>query len=298
VEGFLPKLLDWVPDVWGPKFGVNGAAVTTTRAGPNEIGFKAPAHLALVMFTPQPRREVALNSDRRTVFSAPVGALEIVPADAEFFAFWQVAKQNLLMTFDPSRLAGIAGAEFDREDFEFRPPALGAIDKKAMVLANLIREEFQYGQALNALCVESLMTLFAMHLLRTHSSFSDRSRGPMRGGLSAKTLRSVTEFIAANLSEDLSIGRLADLAGLSPSHFLRAFRQTLGQAPHQYVLAQRLALVERLATTTDAPLMAVAGAAGFSNPSHMTAALKRARGLTPTELRREEKRLWVRGEMH
>jgi AraC family transcriptional regulator len=106
------------------------------------------------------------------------------------------------------------------------------------------------------------MTLFATHLLRTHSSFSDRSRGPMRGGLSAKTVHPVTEFIAENLSKDLSIGRLAEVAGLSPSHFLRALRQTLGQPPHQYVLAQGLALVKRLAKTTDMPLMVVAAAAG------------------------------------
>jgi len=77
------------------------------------------------------------------------------------------------------------------------------------------------------------MTLFATHLLRTHSSFSDRSRGLMRGGLSAKTVHPVTEFIAENLSKDLSIGRLAEVAGLSPSHFLRALRQTSGQPPHR-----------------------------------------------------------------
>lgn len=242
--------------------------------------------MALVMFAPQPNREVALNSDRRTITLAPVGAIEVVPAGAELFARWPVAKENLLLAFDPWRLRQLAGGEFQNEDFEFRPPKPGFVDQRALSLAKLIREEFQRGEAANALCFDALITLFGSHLLRTYSSFHDRPQRLFSGGLSPKAWRGVSDYIHANLSESLSISRLAQVAGCSPSHFLRVFRQTSGQPPHQYVVAQRLALVERLATTTDMPVAAVAQAAGFSSNSHMTATMRRLRGIAPTDLRR------------
>ncbi|MBO4225845.1 AraC family transcriptional regulator [Bradyrhizobium neotropicale] len=292
----MPALLACVPDAWGPKFGTESGAVTRTWTGPNEIAFKAPAHMALVMFTPQPNREIALNSSRRTVTLAPVGTIEVVPAEADLFARWRVAKENLLVAHDQHRLAQLAGAEFQNEDFEFRPPRPGFVDQQALQLANLIRAEFQRGEAANDLCFDALITLFGTHLLRSYSSFSDRPRPLLSGGLSPRAWRAVTDYIHANLSESLSVGRLAELAGLSPSHFLRAFRQTSGQAPHQYVVAQRLALVEQLTKTTDIPFAAVAKAAGFSSNSHMTATMKRTRGVTPNNLRREQRRLDIAPE--
>jgi AraC family transcriptional regulator len=290
VEAYLAKLLDFLPDTGDTIFEWFGTAARITQTGPNEISFRAPVHMALVMFTPQPTREIALNSGRKTIGSAPVGALEIVPAGAELFARWGVAKQNLLVAFDDRQLTELALLEFDKEEVEFRPPPLGAADKKAFTLATQIREEFERGLALNALCLDSLIMLLAAHLLRNHSSCADQLTHTVLGGLPARALRSVTEYIEENISQDLSIGRLAEVVGISPSHFLRAFRQTSGQAPHQYVLGRRLALVERLATASDMPLASVAKAAGFSNPSHMTATLKRLRGVTPTELRREKQK--------
>jgi AraC family transcriptional regulator len=287
----LPNLLQGIPDIWGPKLSTDSGAVTRTRTGPNEIAFKAPAHMALVMFTPQSNREIALNSDRKTVALAPAGAIEVVPADAELFARWSVDKENLLVAFDQQRMARLAGAEFQNENFAFRPPRLGFVDPKALLLANLIRGELQRGKEANELCVDALITLFGTHLLRTYSSFSDRPNRPAGGGgLSPQAWRMVTEYIHANLSQSLSVAQLAEVAGLSPSHFLRAFRQTSGQAPHQYVLTQRLVLVEQLVKTTDMPLAAIALAAGFSSNSHMTATMKRIRGGTPMHLRHEMKR--------
>ncbi|WP_374545992.1 helix-turn-helix domain-containing protein [Rhodoblastus sp.] len=284
----MPTSLDCVPDAWGPKFAAEGGAATRTQTGPNEIAFKAPAHMALVMLTPQPEREVALDSDRKTVALAPVGTIEVVPADAELFARWRVTKENMLVAFTREELARLAGAEFQNEHVLFRPPSPGLVDPKALTLANLIREEFQRGKALDDLCVSSLITVFGIHLLRTYSSLGDLPNRPISGGLSPKAWRRVTDYIHANLGQNLSIERLADVAGLSPSHFLRAFRQSAGQAPHSYVIARRLDLVERLVATTDSSLGSIARTAGFSNNSHMTATMKRLKGIAPSNLRRDQ----------
>lgn len=279
------RLLQSVPDPWGPKLAVKSGAVTRTRTGPNEIKFIAPAHMALVMFTPQPDREVALNSDRKSSFLAPAGTLEIVPANAELFARWRTQKENLLVALAPDTLSRLAEQEFQSGDFELQPAKVGVIDEKAHMLADMIRDEFRKKEQINEIYLDSLITVFSTHLLRNYSSFRDMPHPHFRGGMSAHSWKQVNEYIHAHLSEKLSLEELARVADLSPSHFLRAFRETAGQPPHQYVLAARLALAERLVSTTDAPLATIAAKAGFSSHSHMTAAMRRNLSITPRDLR-------------
>ena len=57
-------------------------------------------------------------------------------------------------------------------------------------------------------------------------------------------IRKVLEFIQLNLSEDLSLQRLADIAHYSPFHFQRVFKDSVGESPKQYVIRLRL---ERIA---------------------------------------------------
>lgn len=282
----MESLLQAIPDSWGRKVRIDGRAVTRTRTGPNEISLTPPAHLALVMLTPQPKRETSLGSDRRRIGLAPVGALEIVPAGAELFARWRTAKENMLFMLDDRRLADLAGAELDAVDFELQPSKMATVDKRALMLAQLAREEFERGAEANLLALDSLMVLLSLHILRTYSSRVAR-REPFVGGLTPRALRAVLDHVEDNLSGDLSIAGLAGVAGLSPGHFLRAFRASVGQAPHQYVLGQRLLCAERLTATSALPLNAVAAAAGFCSNSHMTATMKRLRGRTPKDLRRE-----------
>lgn len=287
LSGSPSRLLSSIPDEWGPKFETSSGAVTRTQTGPNSINFKASSHMALVMLTPQPSREVSLNSDRISRFLAPVGTLEIIPSNAEVFARWKKAKENLLLALAPEQLSRLAGLEFETEDLEVQSLAPGHVDEKALLLAHLIREEFHRSGPLDDLYMDSLITVFSTYLLRNFSSLQDRPVPLSRGGLSPKAWRDVQDYIRANIGEQLSVERLALVAGLSPSHFLRAFRQTVGQAPHQYVRATRLELAEQLVMTTDMPLERIARLTGFASHSHMTAAMRRHKFTTPSALRRD-----------
>jgi AraC family transcriptional regulator len=283
----MPQLLSFVPDAWGPKVRTEGGAAMRIRTGPNEIGCQTPAHLVLIRFAPQTRREIVLNGTRRTVLRAPAGSIEIIPAFSDFFARWVTPKDCLLLALDHAPLAQLAGIELGTEDFELHSPPPGAIDERASFIASMIKDELGQGSYMNAACFNALITVLKIHLLRRYSSLVPDGPSPERGGLSPHSWRKVTEYIQANLAADLSVPHLAQLLGLSPSHFLRCFRQTCGRAPHQYIVEQRLALVEHLARTTHTPLAKIAEMAGFSSASHMTSMMRRMRNATPGALRRE-----------
>jgi AraC family transcriptional regulator len=100
--------------------------------------------------------------------------------------------------------------------------------------------------------------------------------------------RRLTDVIAQQLGSKLSLSRLAQEVGLSPHHFARLFKATYGTTPHQYVQTLRIdAAAETLRRDHAIPIAQVALACGFASQSHMTELMRRRRGFTPSELRRD-----------
>lgn len=74
----------------------------------------------------------------------------------------------------------------------------------------------------------------------------------------------VDEYIRANLAGRISLPDLAAVAGVSPSHFARAFRQKTGQPPYQYITIERLRLVAELARDRSLAIGEIAARTGFA----------------------------------
>jgi AraC family transcriptional regulator len=127
------------------------------------------------------------------------------------------------------------------------------------------------------------------HLLVRHAGTDRPSREPTRGGLSPAARRRTLEFIAARLDARLTVDTLACEVGLSPAHFARAFKETMGRAPHQYLLSQRLEQARRLLELPGAQLAEVAQRTGFADQAHFTRLFKRAYGVPPGALMRRHR---------
>lgn len=112
---------------------------------------------------------------------------------------------------------------------------------------------------------------------------------PARGGLSPAAKRRALELIDAQLDARLSVETLAREVGLSVAHFARAFKETLGRAPHQFLLSLRLERARRMLEMPGAQLSQIALAAGFADQSHLTRLFKRQYGVTPGALQRAER---------
>ena len=90
----------------------------------------------------------------------------------------------------------------------------------------------------------------------------------IRGGLPPRALRRVREYIEDHLEETISIEALAGIVGLSMYHFARAFKQSEGLTPHDYLVRCRVRRAQDLLASTDLPLSEIALASGFSDQSH------------------------------
>jgi transcriptional regulator GlxA family with amidase domain len=117
--------------------------------------------------------------------------------------------------------------------------------------------------------------------------FSDAgdARIPVRGGLPPRAFRRLHEFILAHLDENLSNSVLAEFAGLSAFYFARAFKQSAGVSPHQYVVRCRVEHVKHLLVQTELPLAEIAAIAGFGDQSHCSRWFRELVGVTPSRFR-------------
>jgi AraC-like DNA-binding protein len=90
----------------------------------------------------------------------------------------------------------------------------------------------------------------------------------------------VRDYMEAHLSDEVELADLAQLAGLSRSHFIRAFQRATGQTPHVYLMDRRFRAASRLLERGDAPAE-VAAACGFFDQSHLNRVFKARMGVTP-----------------
>lgn len=159
---------------------------------------------------------------------------------------------------------------------------------KDIVLANLARAlipALEKPEEANALFVDQMTTAIGTYLVQRYGGrpmkASDRSRRLSRSHEDlAKSL------LLEKLDGNVSISEVAQVCNLSRGYFIRAFRETTGMTPYQWVLRERIDRARILLRSSDTPLAEVAIACGFADQSHFTRVFASIVGTTPGNWRR------------
>ena len=109
-----------------------------------------------------------------------------------------------------------------------------------------------------------------------------RESPAFRGGLTARQLNYVRDYITAKLREDISLSELAALVNLSKFHFIRAFKKTTGIAPYQFVISSRVERAKELLAGPNSSMAALARSVGFHSVLQLDRAFRRLSGTTPS----------------
>ena len=112
-----------------------------------------------------------------------------------------------------------------------------------------------------------------------------RLRPQSRGGLPPRVLQRVRDYAETHLEDSISLQDLASTAGLSTSHFIRAFKQSAGMTPHRYLLQRRVRRALGLLAETTLALSQIAMASGFADQSHFCRQFRKLVGATPRRYR-------------
>jgi AraC family transcriptional regulator len=106
------------------------------------------------------------------------------------------------------------------------------------------------------------------------------------GGLAPWQANRALEYIEANLGSKITTREIAGQVALSKHHFSRAFKQSFGCAPMNYIAMQRVERAKLMMTSTRERLAAIALACGFADQSHLCRRFRSAVGISPSLWRR------------
>lgn len=164
-------------------------------------------------------------------------------------------------------------------------PRFAIRDPQIIALLMAIEAEIKGGCPGGDLFDESLSAALAAYLVKRYSGRAYNPR-PKRPPFLGKRLQRVLDYIAANVSHDLSLDVLAGVANMSPHYFCRMFKVSTGLTPHQYVLAERINRAKQILAEDEATIAEVALRFGFASQSHFTSVFHRHTGTTPRRYQR------------
>lgn len=108
-------------------------------------------------------------------------------------------------------------------------------------------------------------------------------------GKKYRALRRITEFINENFCEPITLDIIANETDLSRYYVSHLFKELMNTTFVGYLNELRLSRAAMLLTTTDIPVIEIAGMSGFNNISNFNRAFKMYYNTTPSKYRRNEK---------
>jgi transcriptional regulator GlxA family with amidase domain len=141
------------------------------------------------------------------------------------------------------------------------------------------------GDEHSTLFIDHIGLAFHAHITRF---YGDHGAMPeiTTGRLSTWQLRRAINYMADHLDGDPTVAQLARECGLSAGYFARAFRETTGSTPHQWLMRRRVTRARELLLSSRLGLAEIGIVCGFVDQSHFTRVFARIEGHSPGRWRR------------
>ena len=193
------------------------------------------------------------------------------PFDMMRFNISQSSIDDLALDRGLKRVRGLLGAENGLHD-----PVMHGL---AISLAGTMESPSES----DALFTEFVALAFHAHVIHAYGGAPNVTPA---GGLAPWQLRRACELMDAEMTGNPTIRMLAAECHLSSSHFSRAFRETTGLAPHQWLTKKRVERAREMLLETDSDLVEIALACGFVDQSHFARVFTRTEHDSPGRWRR------------
>lgn len=130
-------------------------------------------------------------------------------------------------------------------------------------------------------CIGDMYHLF--HLLihnSNHRSDEDPYQKPTRD-----YVKIVMDYISEKYSEPLNISTIADYCGLERSYFSKAFKQSTGYTPQEYLIWYRINKAKFLLESTSSSIQRISYSVGYNDSFYFSKLFKNKTGMSPSEWR-------------
>lgn len=241
------------------------------------------SHALMITLSDTSVRQVNRVGDQTFEGPYPGGAFACAPVNTSLYSYWESADDDLVFVIQPDWLKQLAleTGQLNPSRVELLPVAMQQ-DPTMTSLGHLFQRELCNDLLGGSLYYESLINLLGIHLLRHYCAFDAKPLHPTQNH-GDKKLQLAIDYIHDHLGQEISLTAIATYLGMSQYHFCRWFKRSMGVAPYQYVIQQRVERAKNLLIHSELSLADIALACGFNNQGHLNRHFKKVLGMTPRQ---------------
>ena len=291
-------------DTRGPRFPGDGPRLVTltrsttlsvTRFAPTDVehgliaGMPADdAHVILFQLRAHPAHDFWVDGKYTPAESAPRATLSIFdlaeephgrlthPVDTLMFHIPKLALDEIAEDAGAQKISTLQAPD----GWRTHDPVVGR-------LQDYILDTLASPDQSSRMLQDHVMLGLGAHFAQAYGGMTKST--PHQGGLAPWQESRAKEFIAANLSQQISLQDIADACGLLLAHFSRAFKTSVGMTPHDWLQTGRIRRAKDLLLSAKLDLADIALDCGFADQSHFTRIFSRLNGVGPGAWRRARK---------
>lgn len=238
-------------------------------------------HHVLLNFNQEPLRVQNRRDGQLRDLEVVANDIIVTPAGMRSGWRWFGRSDVIVVTLDPANVEKFALVELGQV---LEPQQLADTphfsDADLCAAGAILRDALASDDVVSGVMFEAMSRVFLVKLLQKYGQQRSEDLALSRK-FSAAHYKRVLSYIRANLDRTIVVDDLASEAGMSPSHFSRVFKDTVGETPMQYVLAYRVEQAMVMMKDKDRPLGDIALACGFADQAHFSRSFKQVTGQTP-----------------
>ena len=104
---------------------------------------------------------------------------------------------------------------------------------------------------------------------------------------SLEKMKLILKYVENNYMDKITIEDIANEVGLSQSHFMKYFKNTMGTSFIDYLNEYRLTMASRLLVSSESSILDIAAEVGYENLSYFNRTFKKRFSMTPREYRKK-----------
>ncbi len=209
----------------------------------------------------------------------------LTPAGIRSGWHWHARSKVIVITIMPNMLNRFATSELGlvlgKSQLRDTPQAA---DPDLCQLGDMLLDALRIRATGSEVMYESLARIFLVKLIQRYGELRSEALDFSRG-FTASHYKRVLDFVAERFGGPITIEDMARVAGLSPAHFSRLFKEVLGDSPYQFVMDYRVEQAKRMLGERGRPMADIALACGFADQAHFSRIFKRLTGQTPKTFR-------------